>query len=95
MFYNAAEFALIYPEDGPADWEPYAALLAEGERALPEIRARLLARAAALGRISYDPDLHLVVDGKIVRGHSEEGRTARFTLPGRSVVLGICDLSSE
>jgi Hint domain len=76
MFRNAAEFAALYPDDCAAPWQ-FCALRVEDRSAAAvlAIRARLLARAEELGRVTRDPDLHLIVDGSIVRplsvGHGE------------------------
>lgn len=93
MFYNAAEFAELYPDAGPADREPYAALLALAEPGLPAVRARLLARAKSLGRISRDPDLHLLVDGSVVPPCSVSDRTHRFALPAGARAAAIVSRS--
>ncbi len=92
IFHNGAEFAALYPDAGPADWEPYAVLLAEGEAALPVVRAALLERAENLGRVSRDPDLHLIVDGAVVRAQSADGGTHHFAVPAGARSVAIASL---
>lgn len=89
IFHNGAEFATRYPDAAPAEWEPYAALLAEGVAALPAIRASLLTRAETLGRVGRDPDLHLLVDGEILRASAVTDRVHRFAVPAgtRNVIV--------
>jgi Hint domain-containing protein len=81
MFQNSEEFAALYPDAAPADWQAYGALLDQGRAGLPAIRARLLGRAEILGRVSRDPDLHLIVDGRVVRAQSIEGLIHCFSVP--------------
>jgi hypothetical protein len=51
------------------------------------IRARLLERAKALGHaLDLDPDVHLIIDGEIVRPCSVAGRVYSFDIPGGSAV---------
>jgi hypothetical protein len=66
MFHNAAEFAALYPDAPPAPWQFCGARLEPGDAALTALRERLVARAAALGRLlplTRDPALRLVADG--------------------------------
>jgi len=70
-----------------ADWDAYAALLADGEAALADIRADLLARAERLGRVTRDPGLHLIVDGTRLRPEEEAEGVCRFAVPP-----GACDI---
>jgi len=81
MFHNGVEFAALYPDNEPPEWEPYEAMLERGLAGLPRIRAALLTRAERLGRLSRDPDLHLRVDGVAVRAHSVENNVHRFAVP--------------
>src|SRR5207244_1326647 len=78
-FENGAEFAALYPADPPPDWEFYEALLEHGMAGLPRIRAALLSRAERIGLASREPDLHLLVDGRVVRGQSMDDNIHRFT----------------
>jgi hypothetical protein len=87
MFHNAAEFDVLYPDAAPAEGDSYFTLLAEGEAALTGIRAALLERAESLGRVSRDPDLHLIVDGTELRSETEEAGVHRFAVPA-----GACDI---
>lgn len=81
IFENSAEFASLYPAAAPAEWEPYRALLDQGMAGLPAIRAKLLMRAAALGRVTRDPDLRLIVDGNRVPAQSAENQVYSFPVP--------------
>jgi hypothetical protein len=93
MFHNAAEFERLFPDAAPAGWEHYAALLAKGEAALPGIRAALLIHAENLGRSSRDADLHLIVDGAVVRGESSDGRVHRFAVSAGAREISIASRS--
>jgi hypothetical protein len=93
MFHNNAEFAVLYPDAEPADWDAYAALLDQGAAGLPAIRAALLARAEGLGRLSCDPDLHLIVDGAVVRAQSISEQAHRFELPAGAGSVAIASRS--
>ena len=89
IFENRAEFAVLYPGTAHAEWGAYAALLDGGRAGLPSIRKALLARAAALGRVSRDPNLHLIVDGRVVQGQSVTNHVHQFLVPAgaRAVTL--------
>jgi fibronectin-binding autotransporter adhesin len=80
MFQNGLEFAALYPDDDPPDWEAYEALLTRGEAGLRRVRARLLSQAERLGEISRDPQLHLIVDGAVVGAAAVEGGIHRFAI---------------
>jgi autotransporter passenger strand-loop-strand repeat protein len=95
MFQNASEFAALYPGDDRPAWQFCAKRLEEGSAALPAIRAALLARAEALGyRRTGDPDLHLIVDGEIVRAQAVENGTCRFTIPAGSGAVSLASRSA-
>jgi hypothetical protein len=80
-FHNADEFAELYPDDDRPACRDCAPRLQPGMHALAAIRARLFARADALGHpMTDDPDLHLVVDGAVVQPASIDGNLYRFTL---------------
>ena len=81
--------AVEYPDAKPAELESHAALLERGMAGLPAIRAALLARAESLGAVSRDPDLHLLIDGTVVRGRAVTNHVHRFTVPvgARDVVI--------
>ena len=66
MFQNSRDFARRYPDASPARWEFCAPRAEEGSAELPGIRAMILARAEALGRITTDPGLHLACDGAVL-----------------------------
>jgi hypothetical protein len=80
MFHNGGEFAALYPDDQAPDWQPYEALLDRGMAGLARVRSRLLARAARLGLISRDPDLHLVADGAVIRPEADADGVRRFAV---------------
>lgn len=46
-------------------------------------------RASSLGRLSRDPDLHLIVDGEIVRPRLAAGKVRRFGIPAvaREIII--------
>src|SRR5262249_42987873 len=70
-FNNAREFAALYPNDTRASFSYCLPRLEAGMAKLAPIRARLFARAAALGHATTaDPGLHLVVDGTTVEAQS-------------------------
>lgn len=81
MFANAAEYAALYPHDERPAWRFCAPRPERGAPEVAAIRVALLQRAAALGYgFAADPDLHLIVDGRIVRPQSVAGRTYEFAL---------------
>jgi hypothetical protein len=82
MFRNGAEYAALYPGDQRPAWAFCAPRLeAEDERLFP-IRAALVARAEELGhRFDKEPDLHLLVDGEVLRPLSEIPDVYRFEIP--------------
>src|SRR5262249_38522691 len=90
MFQNAAEFAQLYAGERLRRWEFCAPRIEEGTPELAVIRTALAARARIFGRFTDDPDLHLVVDGSVLRPQLvANGRTYRFTVPSgcRSVAI--------
>src|SRR5579863_1142162 len=90
MFQNAGEFAEQYPGDERARWRFCLPRLEWEDAALPPIRAALFARAEALGhRLDPDPDLHLVVDGGVVRPDLAAGGLYRFTIPAGSAAVAL------
>ena len=89
MFHNSREFAALYPGVTPPAWEFCAPRVEEGAPELALIRRAVLARAELLGR-SRDPDLHLVVDGTIVRPQSIGHHTLyRFQVPAGSRLVSL------
>jgi len=85
MFHNAGEFAALCPGDKRPAWEFCAPRLEAGSPELAAINAALLQRTDALGyRLTDDPDLHLIVDGEIVRPDSFGGGIHRFTIAAGS-----------
>jgi len=95
MFRNGADYAALYPGDERPVWAFCAPRLeAEDERLFP-IRAALVARAEELGhRFEADPDLHLLVDGEVLRPLSEIPDVYRFEIPAgaRTVWLASRDM---
>jgi len=95
MFQNAGEFAALYPSDNRPAWDFCAPRLGEGSDKLANIRAGLLARAAALGyELTPDPDPHLVVDGATIRPDSVDILCYRFTVPAGSRRLWVASRST-
>ena len=92
MFQNGAEFASRYPHDVPMPWQFCAPRVEPGPE-LAAVRAELLARAAGSGRVSQDPDLHLIVDGRSVRPRSIDGHTYRFDVPAGADCIAIASSS--
>jgi autotransporter passenger strand-loop-strand repeat protein len=82
MFQNWHEFGALYPRNRAARWQFAASRVEEGAPELRNIRRALLARAERAGRISRDPDLHLIVDGTALRAQiSVNCRFYRFAVP--------------
>src|SRR5260370_31903276 len=79
IFQNGEEFARLYPDDTRPAWDFCAPRLAEVSTELPAIRASLLERAEAYWRTD-DPDLHLIIDGEMVRGQAVDEGVYRFTI---------------
>ncbi len=81
-FANGGAAVMLHPDFALKIWdaEACARLVTDGAE-LEAARSYLLDRAAALGHVmTEDADLHLVVDGKIVRPEID-GRVYRFALP--------------
>jgi len=94
-FANAAQYALLYPEDDRPRWQFCAPRLQCGAAELTAIRAALLRRAEALGHaLDLDPDLHLIVDGEIVRPGSVADRVYRFAIPAGSATAWLASRST-
>ena len=94
MFQNGGEFASRYPDDRPDAWRFCAPRAKPGSPELVAIRATMLARAEALGRVTSDPDLHLIADGEIVRPQSVTGRAWHFAIPTGARALAIASRSA-
>ncbi len=94
MFQNAAEFWARYPEDDRATWEFFVPRLELNSDELIQIRTALINRAEALGRISRDPDLHLIVDGEIVRAKSAADRVYYFVIPAGARAVSLASRSA-
>jgi Hint domain len=82
MFSNGAEYARLYPEDDRPSWSYCAARLEADSPQLSPIRLALLERAEALGHVlDRDPDLHLIVDGEVIRPVRTTGSVYCFEIP--------------
>src|SRR5208337_3302087 len=82
-FANAESFVELHPDFMPKHWTETCAPLAMSGPQITAVQARLLRRATEeLGyAITYDCDLHLVVDGQIVSACEAEIGQYRFGLP--------------
>jgi hypothetical protein len=79
MFGNAAEYPHLYPGDDRPSFAYCAPRPKWGSEELTAIRAALLGRAEAHGYgLHEDPDVHLLVDGEIVRPQHAVGSLYRF-----------------
>ena len=88
MFDNGHEFAALYPNDKRATWDFCATRVERGSEELNAVRTALLARAEALGcELTEDPDLHLIVDGQIVRAQSIANNRHRFAIPAGATAV--------
>ena len=89
------EFALLYPDDDRPRWQFCAPLMRWESEELNPIREALLNRAEALGHgFALDPDLHLVVDGTVIRPYAADGHLYRFVMPARSAVASLISRST-
>jgi Hint domain len=80
-FHNAHEFAALYPDDARPPFSYCLPRLETGMAELATIRERLFERAEVLGYLTTpDPDLHLVVDGKVVVAQSANDSCHTFRL---------------
>ena len=93
IFQNSKEFAELYGDEPAGDWRAYVALLDLGAAKLPAIRGTLQARAERLGRVSRDPDLHLVVGNRVLRPQSTEGGKYYFVAPAGAREVAIASRS--
>jgi len=98
-FNNAREFAALYPNDTRASFSYCLPRLEAGMAELAPIRARLFARAAALGHATTaDPGLHLVVDGTTVAAQSVANGCHAFRLdavPDEVWLASRCGIPAE
>ena len=94
MFANGAEYEKLYPNDERPHWAFCLSRLEWGDAELTEIRARLLTRAGAQGHVlDTDPDLHLIVDGEIIRPHALASRVYRFEVPAGTAAAWLASRS--
>ncbi|HEX3862559.1 MAG TPA: Hint domain-containing protein [Stellaceae bacterium] len=93
MFHNGAEYDALHPGGEKPTWQFCAPRLEWDAPELTAIRAECFERAAALGHVVVDdPDLHLIVDGKIIRPHelcSSGRRLYRFDIPAGSGAVSL------
>ena len=95
MFRNGAAFAALYPEDDRPRWQFCVKRLECGCAELTAIRAALLERAEALGcRLTDDSDLHLIMDGEVVRAQAVEEGVYSFTIPAGSRAIWLASRSA-
>ncbi|HLY45574.1 MAG TPA: Hint domain-containing protein [Stellaceae bacterium] len=95
MFANGADYAPLHPDDNRLRGAFCAARLERDAAELTAIRKRLLERAAAHGHaLATDPDLHLVVDGAVIRPAAVAVDAYRFLVPAGSVAVWLCSRRS-
>jgi hypothetical protein len=95
MFQNAGEFAALYPGDDRTPWQFCAPRLEAGAAELTAIRAVLFERAEALGyRLTDDPDLHLIIDGEVVRAQAVAEEVYSFAIPAGSGAMWLASRSA-
>lgn len=82
MFSNGSEYVARHPNAAEPTWQFFAPRLEADDPAMVEVRSALLWRAEFLGHdATGDPDLHMIVDGTVVRPYSSEGLVYRFEIP--------------
>ena len=94
MFQNADDFAERYPDDARPRWHFCLPRLECDDPGLAAIRAALLARAGAIGALSDDPELRLIVDGEIVRPQSAADDVYRFMIPAGAGAVWLASRSA-
>ncbi len=95
MFSNGAEYERFYPDDERPRWTFCAPRLEWNSPELTVIRAALLERAAAQGHaLDIDPDLHLIVDGAVVRPETIAGSCYQFQIPTASAAVSLASRSA-
>jgi Hint domain len=94
MFQNAAEYAALYPADVGARWA-FCAPRVEGGDLLTRVRRELEQRLASSGHTTtFDPDLHLLVDGAELAAELVKGCHYRFRLPQQPADVRMLSRSS-
>jgi hypothetical protein len=94
MFQNGAEYVALHPADGRPRWRFCLPRLELGSERLIALRAGLLERAAMFGHVhGTDPDLHLIIDGAVVRPARIDGLTYRFEVPASSAAVRLASRS--
>ena len=94
-FQNAHEFSALYPDDAQPSLRDCAPRLQAGAAGLVAIRAALSQRAETLGWVlDADPDLHLIVDGKIVLPERVGTSFYRFAIPAGSGAVWLASHSA-
>jgi Hint domain-containing protein/uncharacterized protein DUF4347 len=95
MFGNAAGYAGLYPDDNRPSFAYCAPRPKWGSDELVAIRAALLARAEARGYgLREDPDVHLLVDGEILRPQHVVGWSYRFAVPAGAGTVRLASRSA-
>jgi Hint domain-containing protein len=95
VFANSAEYAQLYPDDDRPRWAFCVERLEWDDGGLNAIRAALMARAAALGHdLDPDPDLHLIIDGEIIRPHRLTELAYGFNVPAGCRALWLASRSA-
>ena len=80
-FQNGHEFAALYPDGERAPWRFCAPRVGSGSPELAAVRAKLLARAMRQNRVTRDPNLHLVADGRVIGPMAVVGQVYCFLVP--------------
>ncbi|HEV2098788.1 MAG TPA: Hint domain-containing protein [Stellaceae bacterium] len=89
-FANAAEYEALYPDDERPRWGFCRPVLDWSDDALTAIRARLLARAEALGHpLETDAGLYLLVDGARLDAEMIGSGAFRFMLPAGAAAVSL------
>jgi fibronectin-binding autotransporter adhesin len=94
-FHNADEFYALYPDDDRPSFCECAPRVTPEMPVLGAIRQRLFDRAEVLGHpTTDDPDLHLVVDGEIIRPSSVVDDLYTFVLDRKPISVWLASRSA-
>lgn len=95
MFSNGAEYETLFPNDERPRWVFCAPRLEWDSPELTAIRIALLDRAADQGHaLDTDPDLHLIVDGMVVRPDTVAGNCYQFQIPTGTSAVALASRSA-